>query len=47
MKKIKHDYHCNKCGYEWNKKSKFKNTIPKACPFCKSYKWAEKPKEEK
>lgn len=27
---------CKRCGYFWVPRSK---KVPKACPFCKSYRW--------
>jgi len=29
---------CVKCGYEWDSRKEH----PKACPYCKSYKWGTK-----
>jgi len=38
-KEIKLFHHkCVKCGYEWDSEKEH----PKACPYCKSYKWEAK-----
>lgn len=31
-------YRCRKCGYEWDAQIE---SVPKACPRCKSYYWQE------
>ena len=35
---------CKRCGYEW---TGTKETPPKACPACKSYRWQEPKRETK
>jgi len=35
----KKKYHCRKCGYDWNPKSKDSKRDPVSCPWCKSYHW--------
>jgi predicted Zn-ribbon and HTH transcriptional regulator len=35
--------HCLKCGYEWEGRVK----EPRACPYCKSMKWALPKREVK
>ena len=46
MKQPKPDFHCVKCGYEWDRKVKDSQKIPKCCPLCHSYKWNGKPVEK-
>ena len=35
-------YKCKRCGYVW---TGTKDTDPKACPRCKSYRWNEAKKK--
>ena len=37
----KQEYHCFKCGHDWDGKKK--GVIPLSCPACKSYQY-NKPK---